>query len=425
MIRIIRPEEWQRSVDVLEGAADEWRTVLDIIADVRKRGDRALFEWAERLDGAKLESLRVSDEEIEQAVRRADREFIRSLEKAAERIRRFHEKQKERSWFETEESGAILGQLVRPLQRVGIYVPGGRAVYPSSVLMNAIPARVAGVKEMIMITPPRPDGTIADAVLVAARIAGVTAVFKAGGAQAIAALAFGTESVPAVDKIVGPGNLYVALAKRAVYGQVDIDSIAGPSEIAVVADETAHAGYVAADLLSQAEHDPLASSVLITPSAELAGLVQAEIERQCDRLERREIAERSIREQGAIVLVRDLDEAFDMANQIAPEHLEIMVREPWNWLGKVKNAGAVFLGSWSSEPVGDYLAGPNHVLPTSGTARFFSPLGVGDFLKRTSVISYTREALQVDGPDVIRLAEAEGLGGHAAAIRIRLMEGGE
>jgi histidinol dehydrogenase len=425
MIRIIRPEEWQRSVDVLEGAADEWRTVLDIIADVRKRGDRALFEWAERLDGAKLESLRVSDEEIEQAVRRADREFIRSLEKAAERIRRFHEKQKERSWFETEESGAILGQLVRPLQRVGIYVPGGRAVYPSSVLMNAIPARVAGVKEMIMITPPRPDGTIADAVLVAARIAGVTAVFKAGGAQAIAALAFGTESVPAVDKIVGPGNLYVALAKRAVYGQVDIDSIAGPSEIAVVADETAHAGYVAADLLSQAEHDPLASSVLITPSAELAGLVQAEIEQQCDRLERREIAERSIREQGAIVLVRDLDEAFDMANQIAPEHLEIMVREPWNWLGKVKNAGAVFLGSWSSEPVGDYLAGPNHVLPTSGTARFFSPLGVGDFLKRTSVISYTREALQVDGPDVIRLAEAEGLGGHAAAIRIRLMEGGE
>ncbi|OYD08145.1 histidinol dehydrogenase [Paludifilum halophilum] len=425
MIAIVQPEALSTRREKEAGTPAQQRSVSEIIASVRSEGDAALRRWTSRFDRAELSSLDVAAEEIEEAYRQVSPGFIQSLQHAARRIRRYHEQQRRQSWMETEEDGTILGQLIRPLETVGVYVPGGRAAYPSSVLMNVLPAAVAGVSRIVITTPPQSDGKVHPSTLVAAREAGVKRIVKVGGAQAIAALAYGTESVPRVDKIVGPGNIYVALAKRWVYGRVDIDMIAGPSEIVVVADRTADHRYVAADLLSQAEHDPMASAVLITPSRSLAEKTAREIEVQCRRLERAEIAAQSIREHGAITLVRDLEEAVETANRLAPEHLELIVEKPWNWVGRVKNAGALFLGPYSPEPVGDYVAGPNHVLPTNGTARFFSPLGVDDFIKKTSLISYSRQALIQDGNHVITLAEAEGLTGHAASIRARLGEEGK
>ncbi|GGE04281.1 histidinol dehydrogenase [Marinithermofilum abyssi] len=422
MISIVNPGELATRREVESGSNEQEQAVKEILAAVRAEGDAAVRRLTERFDGARLASWDVTEAEFEAAYQAVSPEFVEALRQAAARIRRYHEKQKRQSWMEPEPDGTVLGQLIRPLERVGVYVPGGRAAYPSSVLMNALPASVAGVKEVVMVTPPRPDGSIYPPTLVAAKEAGVDRVLKMGGAQAVAALAYGTETVPAVDKIVGPGNVYVAIAKRLVYGRVDIDMVAGPSEIVVVADETAKPAHVAADLLSQAEHDPMASAVLITPSSVLAEIVALELEQQCSRLERKEIAAASLRDHGAICITQDMPEALAVANRLAPEHLELIVADPWHWLGRVKNAGAVFLGPYSPEPVGDYFAGPNHVLPTNGTARFFSPLSVDDFIKKTSLISYSREALLRDGPQVMRLAEAEGLGAHAASIGVRLEE---
>ncbi|MEW9031137.1 MAG: histidinol dehydrogenase [Planifilum fimeticola] len=420
MIRVVKPEELDTRRRESGLPADQERKIRLILSAVRAEGDSALRRYTEMFDGASLRDLRVTEEEIGAAYEQVSAEWLEALREAARRIRRYHERQKRQSWMEPEADGTILGQLIRPLERVGVYVPGGRAAYPSSVLMNVIPARVAGVEEIAMVTPPLPDGSIHPPTLVAAREAGVTEIWKAGGAQGIAALAYGTESIRRVDKIVGPGNIYVAYAKRMVYGTADIDMIAGPSEIVVIADETADPVYVAADLLSQAEHDPMASAVLITPSSALAEQVSRELVKQCEALERREIAGQSLREHGAICLTEDLAEAVETANRLAPEHLELLVADPWRWVGRVKNAGAVFLGECSPEPVGDYFAGPNHVLPTNGTARFFSPLSVDDFLKKTSLIAYSREALLREGPRVITLAEGEGLGAHAESIRVRL-----
>ena len=425
MISIVKPAQLSTRRKTETGTPRQEMAVREILSAVREQGDAALLRYTLQFDQAALKALEVSEAEFEEAHQQVSDTFIASLEKAAERIRRYHQRQQHSSWIETEMDGTVLGQLYRPLERVGIYVPGGRAAYPSSVLMNAIPAAVAGVEELVMVTPPLPDGRVYAPTLVAARKAGVTRVLKVGGAQAVAALAYGTESVPAVDKIVGPGNLYVALAKRMVYGQVDIDMVAGPSEIVVVADHSADPAHVAADLLSQAEHDPMASSVVITPSTPLAETVVKELERQCDRLERKEIAAESIRENGAICLTENLKQAVDIANRLAPEHLQLMVEDPWSWVGRVKHAGALFLGPHSPEPVGDYVAGPSHVLPTNGTARFFSPLGVDDFIKRTSLISYSREALARDGETVVNLAEAEGLTAHAESIRVRQEKEGE
>lgn len=396
--------------------------VAQILAEVRSGGDQAVCRFTARFNGPALEpaSLRVTGEEIEEAYRRADAGVLKAIRLALDNITAFHRSQLQRSWFEPSAGGAILGQLVRPLKRVGIYVPGGKATYPSSVLMNAIPARVAGVKEVAMATPPDSDGLVNPYTLVAAAEAGVGEIYKMGGAQAVAALAYGTETVSPVDKITGPGNIYVTLAKQQVYGQVDIDMLAGPSEILIIADGTANPAYAAADLLSQAEHDEMASAVLLTPSRDLAVRVQEEVVRQATGLPRSEIMAASLKNYSVIVITRDLEEAFDLANRFAPEHLELMVQEPFSWLSRVENAGAVFLGSHSPEPVGDYLAGPNHVLPTGGTARFYSPLGVDTFIKKTSLIAYTSEALDTVGEAVIKLAEAEGLAAHANAVRIRL-----
>jgi histidinol dehydrogenase len=420
MIAIMKPGELNTRRSVDKGTEQQRQTVRTILNEVRNGGDGALLAYTRRFDGADLTRLDVTEEEIAAAYREVTQEWLVSLRQAAERIRRYHERQRQTSWFHPEADGTILGQLIRPLARVGIYVPGGRAAYPSSVLMNAIPAQVAGVEEIAMVTPPDRDGCIPATTLVAAKEAGVTEIWKVGGAQAVAALAYGTESIRPVDKIVGPGNIYVALAKQMVFGDVAIDMIAGPSEIVVVADETADPEWVAADLLSQAEHDPLASAVLITPSPTLAKHVAEALVQQCERLERREIAAQSLREQGAICVTSDMEEAIATANRLAPEHLELMVKQPWDWIGKIKNAGAIFLGPYSPEPIGDYFAGPNHVLPTNGTARFSSPLSVNDFVKKSSVIAYSREALFRDGQHVVRLAEGEGLGAHAASIRVRL-----
>ncbi len=425
MISVVSPKELGKRKRLKAEQQKEDILVQEIIQAVREDGDQVLLDLTERLDGVILSSFEVTEEEIEQAFSQVDETFLRALREAAERIRTYHEKQKRNSWMEPEEDGTILGQLIRPLERVGVYVPGGRAAYPSTVLMNVIPAKVAGVPEIIMVTPPQSDGTIYPPTLVAARIAGVNKIFKVGGAQAIGALAYGTETIPQVDKIVGPGNIYVALAKKAVYGQVDIDSIAGPSDVTIIADAKAHPAYVAADLLAQAEHDPLASAILITPSAALADEVAKELEKQIKKLDRQEIASRSLEGRGAICLTKDLDEAFDVANMVAPEHLELLIESPWNWLHKVKNAGAIFLGEHSPEAVGDYFAGPNHVLPTEGTSRFFSGLGVDSFIKRMSLISYSQTALLRDGPKVITLANSEGLGAHAASVAIRLRKGEE
>lgn len=396
--------------------------VAQVVEAVREKGDKAVCEYTARFGGPELApgELKVTAGAIEDAYRRVDDSFLAALRLALENITAFHRKQAQRSWFETGSDGAILGQLVRPLRRVGIYVPGGKATYPSSVLMNAVPARVAGVREIAMVTPPAQDGTVSPYTLVAAAEAGVTEIYKMGGAQAIAALAYGTPTVARVDKITGPGNIYVTVAKQQVYGQVDIDMLAGPSEVLIIADETADPAFIAADLLSQAEHDEMASAVLLTPCQELAARVQAEVVAQASLLPRGEIVEHSLENYGAIVITRDIGQAFDLANRFAPEHLELMISEPFHWLSHVENAGAVFLGSYSPEPVGDYLAGPNHILPTGGTARFYSSLGVDAFLKKTSLIAYNGAALKKVGNAIIKLAEVEGLAAHAGAVQIRL-----
>ena len=396
--------------------------VAAIVDDVRSRGDEAVFEYTERFDKVKLDadSVRVTEAEIEEAYREVDPELVRIIRSAIENIRSFHEKQLEKSWFETRNDGVILGQRVTALKRAGVYVPGGKAAYPSSVLMNVVPAKVAGVDEIIMCTPcSSATGRVYPTTLVAAKEAGVGTIYKLGGAQAIAAMAYGTASVPKVDKIVGPGNIYVALAKRAVYGNVSIDSIAGPSEILVLADESADAKYVAADMLSQAEHDELASAILITTSQELADRVSAEIGKFCEKLERREIIEKSLENFGFILIAENMEDAVDAANEIASEHLEILTKNPFDIMTRIRNAGAIFLGEYSSEPLGDYFAGPNHILPTNGTARFFSALSVNDFQKKSSIISYSEEALAKVHRDIEAFAKAEGLTAHANSIAVR------
>ena len=397
-------------------------TVRDIITAVRQKGDAALLDYTERFDGAKLDCLAVTDDEMKEALDGADPEFLRILHRAAENIRLFHQAQKRESFVLTPKPGVTMGQRIIPVDRAGLYVPGGTAAYPSTVLMDAIPARIAGVPEIVMTTPPGRDGKVNPAILCAAHVAGIDRIFKIGGAQAIAALAYGTESVPRVDKIVGPGNVYVAEAKRQVYGQVSIDMIAGPSEILVVADAASDPRHVAADLLSQAEHDRLASAVLVTDSEELAGLVQAEIERQLPLLEREEIARASIEHNGKIIVADDLRKAIEVSNEIAPEHLELCVERPFDWLGEVRHAGSVFLGRDCPEALGDYLAGPNHTLPTSGTARFSSPLSVDDFIKKMQFTYFTRSALNDVAGDVAVFACREGLTGHARSAVIRMEE---
>lgn len=396
-------------------------TVNEMIRQVRARGDEALFEYTQKFDGCRLtaETVKVSQEEIRQAYREVSPEFLEVMKKSAAKITRFHEKQLHNSWFLPEENGTILGQKITPIAVSGVYVPGGKAPYPSSVLMNVLPARVAGVPRIIMTTPPGPDGKVNPNILAAADIAGVNEIYKAGGAQAIAAMAFGTESIPKVDKITGPGNIFVALAKKACFGYVSIDSIAGPSEILVLADESATPGYVAADLLSQAEHDEMASAILITTSKDLANRVSEEVTALTGRLSRKEIIEKSLENYGYILIAKDMDEALCAVNEIASEHLEILTQNPFEIMTKVKNAGAIFLGEYSSEPLGDYFAGPNHILPTNGTARFFSPLNVDDFLKKTSIISYSREALSKVHKQIEMFAEEEGLTAHANSIRVR------
>ena len=408
----------------LRAEQDVEEVVDAIIADVRARGDAALRDYALRFDGARLEELEVSAQEMDQALADADPYFLDTLRMAAANIEAFHRRQLRDSFVMTEQDGVILGQKYTPVERAGVYVPGGTAAYPSTVLMDVIPARVAGVPEIVMVTPAGRDGRVAPAILAAASVAGVTRIFKTGGAQAVAALAYGTESVPAVDKIVGPGNIYVATAKRKVYGKVGIDMIAGPSEILVLADGGCSPAWVAADLLSQAEHDRLASPVLVTDSEALALAVQAEVEAQLDALPRRDIARASVETGGKIILCGSLDQAVDVCNIIAPEHLELCVEDPFALLGRIKNAGSIFLGRNVPEALGDYFAGPNHTLPTSGTARFSSPLGVDDFVKRSSFIYYTREALGRVKDRIAGFAEAEGLHAHARSVTIRYEEGG-
>ncbi len=428
MIQIIKcgtPEGNEKIQKVLSRSQLEHGNVQEIVdgilADIRARGDKAIFEYTEKFDKVKIDesNFKVTEEEIEYAYSQVDKRLIDVIKKSAARIRAFHEKQKINSWLEPSENGEMLGQLIRPLEKVGVYVPGGKAAYPSSVLMNVIPAHVAGVKHIYMTTPAQKDGSVYPTTIVAAKEAGVDEIFKVGGAQAIAALAFGTESVPKVDKICGPGNIFVALAKRSVYGHVNIDSVAGPSEILVVADETANPVYTAADLLSQAEHDEMASAILITTSEKLANEVQSEIEKQTAVLERKAIIEKSIENYGAIIVAENIDEAFELSNSIAPEHMEVCMASPFEMLPKIKNAGAIFLGHYTPEPLGDYMAGPNHVLPTGGTARFFSPLSIDDFIKKSSIISFSKDALNALSDDIITFANAEGLTAHANAVRVR------
>ena len=395
--------------------------VAEIIETVKKGGDEALFSYTEKFDHCKMDAahIRVTREEIDEAYQKVDADFVEVMKKSAANIRAFHEKQLRNSWFDPKPDGTILGMKILPIAIAGVYVPGGKAAYPSSVLMNVLPAKVAGVERIIMTTPPGADGKVNPGTLVAAHIAGVDEIYKVGGAQAIAAMAFGTQSIPKVDKITGPGNIFVALAKKACFGYVSIDSIAGPSEILVIADETANPRYVATDLLSQAEHDELASAILITTSKTLADQVSVEVDSFVANLSRREIIEKSLNNYGYILLVDSLDEAADTANEIASEHLEILTKDPFAMMTKIRNAGAIFLGEYSSEPLGDYFAGPNHVLPTNGTARFFSPLNVDDFLKKTSIISYSRPALEKIHQDIECFAENEGLTAHANSIRVR------
>lgn len=424
---------------VLQAGSQEWRlffaqlrsrqgalpaeveqTVRGILEGIRTGGDAALFEQTERFDGVRLDaaSVQVRSGEVEAAYAALAPASLEAIKTAVSRVRAFHLRQLRPSWF-SEEDGAIVGMVTRPLDRVGIYVPGGTAAYPSTVLMNAIPAAIAGVGEVVMCTPPRRDGTVADAVLVAADLCGVHAIYKAGGAQAVAAMAYGTASIPKVDKIVGPGNIYVAAAKRLVFGQVGIDMIAGPTELLIIADEEASAAWVAADLLSQAEHDPLSSAMLFTPSQQLAAEVVDEVTRQVALLPRRQIAEASLEQFGAAVVVKGLGEAATLCNEVAPEHLELLVKDPWGLLPQIRRAGAIFMGDASPEVVGDYLAGPNHILPTGGTARFASPLSVADFQRQSSLIAFSRQKLEALEPTLVELARLEGLEAHARAASIR------
>ncbi len=396
-------------------------SVQEILNAVKENGDKAVFEYTEKFDGVRLdaEHLLVTEEEIAEAYEQVDDELIAIIRKALVNIRDYHQKQMQYSWFDSKPDGTILGQKVTALQRVGVYVPGGKAAYPSSVLMNIMPAKVAGVDEIIMVTPPGKDGKVTPTTLVAAKEAGADKVYKVGGAQAIAALAYGTESIPKVDKIVGPGNIYVALAKRAVYGHVSIDAIAGPSEILVIADETANPRYVAADLLSQAEHDELASAILVTTSQKLAEKVSEEVDGFLKELSRSEIIRKSLDNYGYILVADTMEEVIDIANEIASEHLEIQTKNPYDIMTRIRNAGAIFIGEYSSEPLGDYFAGPNHVLPTNGTAKFFSPLSVDDFIKKSSIIAYSQEALGAIHTDIEKFAEAEHLTAHANSIKVR------
>ena len=424
MIKILKfgevaPEDVFSRVEPAVNVSD---IVSEIIANVRKNGDNALFEYCEKFDKAKLSSLQVSAEEIDEAFASVDPELIEIMEKAAVNIRAFHSRQVRTGFEIKNEDGTVLGQKITPVDRAGLYVPGGTAAYPSTVLMDAIPAKIAGVPEVVMVTPPNASGKVNPVILAAAKVAGVDRIFKVGGAQAIAALAYGTQSVPKVDKIVGPGNAFVAEAKRQVFGQVSIDMIAGPSEIMIIADGKSDPAHLAADLLSQAEHDKLASAVLVTDSFELAVAVQAELEKQIPALERAEIARASIDHNGKIIVAETLDEVFDIANEIAPEHLELCLDDPFTYLDKVRHAGSVFMGRNCPEALGDYFAGPNHTLPTSGTAKFSSPLGVDDFIKKTQYTYYTRDALSKVAKDVSKFATAEGLTAHAKSATIRTEE---
>ena len=396
-------------------------TVNEIIENVKANKDKAVFEYTKKFDKFDLtaENIKVTRDEIEEAYTKMDAKLVEVIRKAAENIKVFHMKQLRNSWFDAKEDGTILGMKITPIEKAGVYVPGGKAAYPSSVLMNVIPAKVAGVKEIIMTTPPGADGKVNPGTLVAADIAGVDTIYKVGGAQAIAALAYGTESIPKVDKITGPGNIFVALAKKAVYGYVSIDSIAGPSEILVLADETANPRYVAADMLSQAEHDELASAILITTSKELAEKVSEEVDKFTAELSRTEIIQKSLDNYGYILLAESMEQAIETTNEIASEHLEILTKNPFDVMTKIRNAGAIFLGEYSSEPLGDYFAGPNHILPTNGTAKFFSPVNVDDFIKKSSIISYSREALEKLHKDIELFAESEGLTAHANSIKVR------
>ena len=398
--------------------------VADILANVKEKGDEALFSYTKEFDKVEVtpETIRVTEAEIEEAYKAVDASLLEVIRKALVNIRSYHEKQRQNSWFTSTENGTMLGQKVTPLNRVGVYVPGGKAVYPSSVLMNIVPAKVAGVPHIVMTTPPWKDGKVNPSTLVAAKEAGADEIYKVGGAQAIGALAYGTASIPKVDKIVGPGNIFVALAKKAVYGHVSIDSIAGPSEILVLADETANAHYVAADLLSQAEHDEMASAILITTSTELAQNVEKEIEGYLKVLSRKEIIEKSLENFGYILIAEDMDEAIEAANEIASEHMEIVTKNAFEVMMKVRNAGAIFIGEYSSEPLGDYFVGPNHVLPTNGTAKFFSALSVDDFIKKSSIVYYSRSALQEIHKDIIQFASSEQLTAHANSIAVRFEE---
>ncbi|MBE5714479.1 MAG: histidinol dehydrogenase [Ruminococcaceae bacterium] len=398
---------------------DVTETVSEIINNVMMNGDKAVREYTIKFDGKAPDTFEVPKEELTALTADCDPEFIATLKKAADNIRNFHERQKQQSWLTTKDNGVIMGQRIRGLKRVGLYVPGGTAAYPSSVLMNAIPAKIAGVSELIMVTPPGKDGKHNPDIMAAAAIAGVDRVFLMGGAQAVAALAYGTESVPKVDKIVGPGNIFVATAKKLLYGTVDIDMIAGPSEILVLADESANPKFLAADLMSQAEHDKLASAILITTSDKLAEDTTKEIYRQVEELSRKDIIEYSLDNYGVIIVCDTMERAIELANELAPEHLEVCCENPMEYVGKLDNAGSVFLGNYSPEPLGDYFAGPNHVLPTSGTARFFSPLSVDTFVKKSSFIYYTENALQNDSDDIIRFANTEGLTAHANSIIVR------
>ena len=393
--------------------------VKDILDDVKLRGDQALYDYNKKFDNVSLSSLQVTEKEIEDAFNRLDKELLEVIRYSHENIVRYHTKQKRNDFLDKDTDGVILGQIINPIEKVGIYVPGGTAAYPSTVLMNAVPAKVAGVEEIVMVTPPNEDGTISDVILAAAKIAGVTKIFKVGGAQAVAALSYGTETIPAVYKIVGPGNIFVAMAKKMVFGEVAIDMVAGPSEVLIISDDSSDPVHIAADLLSQAEHDKLAACILVTTSEELAKSVAIEIESQLAELPRQEIARESINNNGRIIIAKNIEEAILISNEIAPEHLELAVMDPFALLSKIKNAGSIFLGHNTPEPLGDYLAGPNHTIPTSGTAKFASPLSVDDFIKKSSVIYYSKEALEKVKDKVILFAESEGLTAHANSVRKR------
>lgn len=423
MRRIEKREDFQKMKRSIEhGTEEQLSTVQSIIKQVRTFGDQALYELTEKLDRVVLTKLKVSERELSEAYEKIDGQMLAIIREAAENIRFYHEQQKRQSWFVTKEDGTVLGQKITPLDAVGVYVPGGTAAYPSSVLMGVIPAKVAGVERIVLISPPQSDGSLPAGVLVAAQESGVKEIYKVGGAQAIAALAYGTETIQPVDKIVGPGNIFVALAKREVFGIVGIDMLAGPSEIVVLADENANPSYIASDLLSQAEHDPRSSAVLVTTSETVAEETRKEVEKQLEALPRKEIAQLAIRDYGAVYVAKNMEEAVEVVNELAPEHLEVMVEEPIALLSSIRHAGAIFLGEHSSEPVGDYFAGTNHVLPTNGTARFSNPLSVDDFVKKSSIVSYSRRAIQEHAEKIAAFARMEGLEAHALAVEARLGE---